>query len=125
MPSASIRGAANVGGQVWLGVPPVDRPAQRVVLVLWAQEDTWALLTPRVQAEEVRVSDLVAHIGPDSLSFPVTVPGPPGQCRLVAAFPPADTVRWELPEEYRWEGVQQAIANGDVPLSKFKLHVVG
>ena len=116
-------GAACVGSAVKLTVPPLDRPAQRTVVVLWGAPGAWQVLTPRASAEECRVTDL-EPLPTGELGLDVEVPGPPGMSRLAVAFPLAALVRWELPEESRWDDVQQAVASGEVPLAYFRLHVV-
>ena len=121
--NAPVMGAASEGGRISLTVPSMDRPMQRAVVVLWAREDGWSVLSPRFQAEEVRVSDLEPQEA-GLLALEVPVPGPPGRCRLAVAFPVAEAVRWELPEEVRWDDVQRAVADGEVPLTYFRLHVV-
>lgn len=104
-------------------IGPVPDGAERSVVVLLRQEDTWTVLSPSEPGEELNLVDLPQGTdGRVVLRLPAQPT--PGLQRWAIVLPyRTDCPDWSLPPKLRWRGLQAMMRSDEVPVFTFEIEV--
>jgi len=120
--AAVMSEALRAGERFRLRIDPVDRPDERLLVVLYRTDDTWEVVFPQHPDETVAVGALPAQ-DDGSRSLDLVARAAPRQ-RWAIALPLGDAAPdWDAPAEDRWSSLRRAIAAGEAPVASAEIRL--